>query len=212
LNGEGLQEIKRQAVLRTAARAFIEFGYDSTSLDDVAERLNVSKPSLYNYVKSKDAILFECKRIALDRIQHALENAERTGGNGFQKLCTFLRLYAEHILDDFGKCLVVVNHSSLKPATQKELREGNRFLDTRARALVQEGIADGSIVSADAKLTTFFVFGAFNWMCRWYHPEGGLPQQAVVDHFLGILEKALCPYAAAHDTDQPRSASVALLK
>ena len=54
------REIKRDAVLRAAAQAFNENGFHKTSLDDVAERLNVTKPTIYYYVKNKDQILFEC--------------------------------------------------------------------------------------------------------------------------------------------------------
>ncbi len=41
------REAKRQAVLQTAARLFNERGFHATSLDDIAERLHVSKPTLY---------------------------------------------------------------------------------------------------------------------------------------------------------------------
>ena len=40
------------AVLRTAAQLFNERGFHATSLDDIAERLNVSKPTLYYYIEN----------------------------------------------------------------------------------------------------------------------------------------------------------------
>src|SRR5262249_4393889 len=45
---------KREAVLRTAVQLFLEQGYHGTTLNDVAERLNVTKPALYNYFRGKD--------------------------------------------------------------------------------------------------------------------------------------------------------------
>ena len=51
---------KREAVLRTAVQLFLEQGYHRTTLNEVAERLNITKPALYNYFRSKDEILFEC--------------------------------------------------------------------------------------------------------------------------------------------------------
>ena len=44
---------KRKAVIMEAARAFGHRGFHNVSLDEVAVALNVSKPTLYNYVKSK---------------------------------------------------------------------------------------------------------------------------------------------------------------
>ncbi|WP_286186586.1 TetR/AcrR family transcriptional regulator, partial [Acidovorax cavernicola] len=44
------REAKRQAVLSAAAQLFNERGFHATSLDDIAARLGVSKPTLYYYV------------------------------------------------------------------------------------------------------------------------------------------------------------------
>ena len=37
---------KREAVLRTAVQLFLEQGYHGTTLNDVAERLNITRPAL----------------------------------------------------------------------------------------------------------------------------------------------------------------------
>ena len=57
---------KRRAVIAEAARAFGHRGFHNVSLDEVAVALNVSKPTLYNYVKSKHELLYECYNLALD--------------------------------------------------------------------------------------------------------------------------------------------------
>jgi AcrR family transcriptional regulator len=51
---------KRDAVLRTALRLFLEEGYHRTTLAEVADRLSITKPALYNYFRSKEDILVEC--------------------------------------------------------------------------------------------------------------------------------------------------------
>ena len=54
---------KREAVLKTAAQLFLEKSYGRTSLNDVAERLNITKPALYHYFRNKEEILLECYRL-----------------------------------------------------------------------------------------------------------------------------------------------------
>jgi TetR/AcrR family transcriptional repressor of mexJK operon len=44
---------KRQAILDAATRAFISSGYSGVSMEAIAEAAPVSKPTLYNYFKSK---------------------------------------------------------------------------------------------------------------------------------------------------------------
>ena len=50
LSPEEIVESKRLALVKAAGRAFREKGFHNTSLDDVAAALNVTKPTLYNYV------------------------------------------------------------------------------------------------------------------------------------------------------------------
>ena len=68
---------KREAVVRAAAKAFNRNGYHNTSLDDIAAALEVTKPTLYYYVKSKEQLLFECFRTGLEPIRAAFRNDTR---------------------------------------------------------------------------------------------------------------------------------------
>ncbi len=52
-------ETKREAVLQTAAQLFLEKSYTRTSLNDVAERLHITKPALYHYFQNKEELLVE---------------------------------------------------------------------------------------------------------------------------------------------------------
>jgi len=85
------RELKREAVLRTAAQVFNEKGFQAATLDEVAERLHVSKPTLYYYVKNKDEILFECVRIGLTMLQQAVAEVDAAGGRAFDKLVAAMR-------------------------------------------------------------------------------------------------------------------------
>ena len=50
-------ESRRTAIIAAAAEAFLEFGYDKTSMSLIAERLGGSKATLYSYFKSKEELL-----------------------------------------------------------------------------------------------------------------------------------------------------------
>ncbi|KAJ8135823.1 hypothetical protein OY671_010964 [Metschnikowia pulcherrima] len=50
---------KRDAVSRAAVRMFNEKGFHQTSLDDVAARLGISKPTIYHYLGNKDQVSSE---------------------------------------------------------------------------------------------------------------------------------------------------------
>ena len=72
----------------------------------MAERLNITKPALYNYFRSKDEILFECWALGQERVDEFIAEIDAAGGNGLAKLRKLIRAYAEVMATDFGASLV----------------------------------------------------------------------------------------------------------
>src|SRR3546814_19808352 len=72
------REAKREAVLQTAARAFAENGYHRTSLEEIAARLGVSKPTIYYYAQNKDDLVAAIAARALDEIVAAMDADEQS--------------------------------------------------------------------------------------------------------------------------------------
>ena len=50
---------KRRRILEEASHLFYTHGYETTTLDAVAEQLNVTKPFIYSYYKNKGELLYE---------------------------------------------------------------------------------------------------------------------------------------------------------
>ena len=93
---------KRDAVLRTAVHLFLEQGYHRATLNEVAERLNITKPALYNYFRGKEDILFECWALGQERVDDFIAGIDATGGTGLAKLRKLIRTYAEVMTTDYG--------------------------------------------------------------------------------------------------------------
>ncbi|KGF80901.1 hypothetical protein IA69_15370 [Massilia sp. JS1662] len=49
-------EARREAILGTAATAFMELGYEGTSMAEIATRAKCTKPTLYGYFASKEEL------------------------------------------------------------------------------------------------------------------------------------------------------------
>ena len=190
---EEQHRLKRQALLRTAARTFNEIGFHQTTLDDLAQKLGVSKPALYLYIKSKDDILFECSRVALEQAQEALAMAQTQGTTGLEKVRHFFKSYANIIVQDFGTCLILAGDEPLTQENRHVLRTARASIDLAVRQIIEEGIADGSIAPCNPKMVTFTLFGSFNWLAHWYQEEGEFQPEAIADQFLSLFESGLVP-------------------
>jgi len=185
------RELKREAVLRTAAQVFNEKGFHAASLDEVAERLHVTRPTLYYYFKSKDEILFECVRLGLERLRHAIADTERSGGSALQKLVSCMHAYAQVVTQDFGMCLVRVGEEPLMPESRERLRALKADIDREFRRLIADGVAEGALVAPDPRLSAFTVAGAISWIARWYRSDGPLAAQDVAEQTIALLLNGL---------------------
>ncbi|HEX3783644.1 MAG TPA: TetR/AcrR family transcriptional regulator [Pseudonocardiaceae bacterium] len=55
---------RERQMMAVAEEVFVERGYVAASMDDIAERVGVSKPMLYEYFGSKEGLLVACVRQA----------------------------------------------------------------------------------------------------------------------------------------------------
>lgn len=187
------REAKRAAVLRAAVQMFNERGFHQTSLDDVAARLGISKPTIYHYLGNKDQVLLECVSIGLGQLIEAAEQSRAHEGTGADRLIAFLVRYAEVNMDDFGRCVIRTGDEALAPESRKRFRALKRRIDDDLRGLVAAAVADGSIAACDVKLTAFALAGALNWPARWHEPGGALKGEVIARQMVGILAQGFLP-------------------
>ena len=212
---ERQREAKRNAVLQAAAQLFNERGFHATSLDDIAARLNVTKPTLYYYVKNKDEILLQCVGKGLAMMLEGIDASRAAGGKAIDQLMTCMQVYARIVTMDFGMCLIRVGDEQVPPESRKELRRLKSAIDQEFRRLVAEGVAEGSIQPCDPKITAFVIAGALSWIGRWYQPGGEytaeqVAQQCIATLCDGVLRRpadSTALDAAAVPTPKRRAAS-----
>ena len=191
------RELKREAVLRTAAGMFNERGFHATSIDDVAEALDVTKPTIYHYFATKDEILFECVRRGVESIGDADVTDEQPCRLGLERLAVHMRNYAFVMSDVFGMCVTRTVDSDLSEASRAKFRALKRETDQTLRRVVEEGMRDGSIAPGDARLVTFTLAGALNWIARWYDPHGTATRDDIADGVVATLVRGLAPRGGA---------------
>ena|SRR4029078_12560100 len=79
LRAQGLPRLKarRMEICLTAAHAFVERGFDATSVNDIAAALGITKAGLYHYISSKESLLFDIITLGLDSIDEEVVEPTR---------------------------------------------------------------------------------------------------------------------------------------
>ncbi len=206
-------DIKRDAVLQTAAHMFLEEGYRRTSMSELAQRLRITKPALYYYFRNKEELLVECYRAGITLIETLLDKALVSSGTGFTKVKAYIHAYATSIvLYDFGRCVAMLDENELSFETRREVRALKRRIDASIRAYIEEGIADHSIVPCNSMLASFAMAGAINGIGAWYKPAGPLTGQEIAAQYTDLITEGLraqtsAPARTNSAPGRPRSTS-----
>ena len=162
------REIKRRKILRVAAQAFNQHGFYKTTLSFLASQLQVTKPTLYYYVKDKDDILFGILELATEQFQQIIQDSYEFAGSGLDRLRYFYQQYGKVVTDDFGICLVLMRINSPEPKFRSHYRILSKEIMTAMVGFIQAGIDDGSIGFCDPKFMVSAMLGTMNETVYWY--------------------------------------------
>ncbi len=190
------RELKREALIRVAARAFNVRGFHNTSLDDIADALEVTKPTLYYYVRNKEELLFQCFLTGLEGIRNAFREVANSREPARQRLAIVLRGYAVAIASEFGWCMVRAEDQDLSPEMSEHIKALKSEIDLGIRKLINDGMRDGSIKVEDPKMTAFAMAGALNWIAHWYRDNRPMSAEQIADLFVRIFENGIVPRGA----------------
>ena len=173
----------RVDILKSAAKAFRRLGYHGATVEQIAAALKMKKGNLYYYFKNKEEILFACHQYSLDRLTRLLEEIDASGAGADAKLRKLIHAFVHTILDELHGTALFLDLEALSPAHLKAVIARRDAFDKGVRRVLEEGMASGEFAGGDPKLLAFALFGAVNWIPRWYSPEGPASSQAIADLF-----------------------------
>ena len=181
----------RVEILKSAAKAFRKLGYHGGTVEQIAAALRMKKGNLYYYFKNKEEILFACHQYSLDQLTRLLEDVQRSGLRADEKLRRLIIAFVHTILDDLHGTALFLDLEALTPAHLKAVIVRRDRFEHGVRDVLEEGMAEGTFARGDAKLLAFALFGAVNWIPRWFSPQGAATSQEIADHFADYLISGL---------------------
>jgi TetR/AcrR family transcriptional regulator, cholesterol catabolism regulator len=191
---------RQQEILEAAARVFHEKGYESTSIQDIADAVGILKGSLYYYITSKEDLLFE---IIQGVHEEALKNLERTSdleGDALEKIRAFVVVHMTHNATNLVKMAVFFqDFRSLRGERREIIVQERDLYDNFLRDLIRQGQKDGLVcVDIDPKLAAITVLGMMNWIYQWYRPDGEFSATEIADAYGDFVVAGLACNRATH--------------
>lgn len=137
----------RSRILREATRLFAEHGYAATSVRELVEAAGCTKPALYYYFESKDALFIEAIRAGTADIDSLIEDTLRSEGTVRSKLGRGLDQFLGFLVEN-PMVMRLLMRAELQPDEGQpaydfdSLREKNLL---QIRAMLEAGVARGEI-------------------------------------------------------------------
>ena len=181
----------RVQILQSAAAAFRKLGYHGATVQQIAAALRMKKGNLYYYFRNKEEILFACHQYSLDRIIGLLDEIAKSDDGPEAKLRRLIVAFVHTILDELHGTTLFIDLEALAPAHLKTIIAGRDRVDRGMRQIIAEGVASGTFEGRDAKLMSFAILGAVNWIPRWFKVEGPSSSQEIADRFADFLVAGL---------------------
>lgn len=182
--------LKRNRMLKAAARCFNIKGYSGTSLKDVADLLGLTDAALYYYVRNKQELVYLCYLRAADVGREAMQRAIDDEVDGLETVRRYLRYHIEYMVGKEGPVAIMSEIPSLKPEHRDEVLELSRKHSAAFEALLERGIKDGSIAPCDVRMTGNAIMGSLNWIPKWFHGDPAVGRK-IQEEFPRILSAGL---------------------
>lgn len=195
---------RRQEILREALAAFRERGYHATTLEEIAGRLGITKAALYHYFSDKEEILYTCHRGSLEELEAILERAREMDAPASERLHYLIREHVRVMTDSLAGSPLALEVTALAPEhAERVIRARDRY-ERGVRQLIAAGVALGEFRPTDPKLAAFAIFGAINWIVRWYRSEGTSQAAEIGEAFADLWVRGL----DAHPREAPPRGSL----
>lgn len=168
------QSDKRAQLLAAAIQVFSERGYRATSMWDLARAVGLSKPALYHYVTSKEALLVELYEGVTTQ---GVESARRVVAKRPPPAEALRELLIERIVFtcENRRLLQIFfeEEAEIPDDLMRAMRRQRRAYEDALIQLLNRGVDEGVFAFDSApRIVVNTLLGAAHWTYKWFDPNG----------------------------------------
>ena len=176
-------------ILRVAAEVLSEKGYYNTSLEEIADRLDLAKASLYHYFDSKESLLTACLGLVAEEAIRRLSAIASAPGTAAERLRRLIIEQLRIITVEYPELSrLFLAHLEWPAAVRERIAGWHARHDAVFRAVIEEGVKTGELADVDVSIVRHNLTGALNFVPFWFRPDGRLADR---DAFEAVADSVL---------------------
>lgn len=157
---------RKAEILEQAARLFLERGFKSTSVRDIAAAVGIEASSLYSHIKSKEDILVLLCDACAERYTGVLSKIMATPGQtGIDQLKQILSFHIDNAFQDPTSSTVFSDEWKNLPSEriEKFLIDRKEY-ENKWQAVIQDCIRQGSIREGEPAVIMHTLISSVRWI------------------------------------------------
>ena len=178
---------RREALLRAAARLFVEKGFEATTTRDIADAVGMRSGSPFYHFRSKQDLLKAAMAEGLETGYRRLLAAIEGIDDAEQRLRALIRTHLGNLLE--GECeapMLLYESRSLDAVARAEIAAITDRYQKPWQSTLDELAAMGKLRSSLPPVR-LFIFGMLNWTPQWYRADGGQSLDQLTDCVMALL-------------------------
>ena len=178
---------RREELLRTAARLFVDKGFEATTTRDIADAVGMRSGSPFYHFRSKQDLLKAAMAEGLETGYRSLLSAIEGIDDPALRLRVLIRTHLGNLLE--GECeapLLLFESRSLDAAARAEIAAITDRYQKPWQETLDALAAAGQLNSAQPPVR-LLLFGMLNWTPQWYRADGGQSLDQLTDCVMALL-------------------------
>lgn len=189
-NFTGVQTEK--AVRSAAVRVIAKHGFQAASLREIAKEVGIQAPSLYNYIKSKESLLYELLREPLEAMIAEYRALTEGVADPTARLEIFTHVHLNfHLNSRLEVFIGNMELRSLSPAHYRKITGLREEYAQLLQSIIEDGVKTGTFVAPEARVVTLVMLGMLSGVCNWYKPNGPMSSAEMMRLHLNLAFRAL---------------------
>jgi len=183
----------REAIVRAALGLFAEYGYEGTSLRQLAERVGIEAGSLYNHISSKADLLADMIVYAIEEVLTGVQGIlESAPSDPVERLRAATAAHiAFHCTQREQVIVLDREFRALPPERAEGVVEARDRYEALFADLVDRGVADGALRPHDTRLSSRAILRLGPGTALWFHPSGPSSAQEIGDFYADLFVRGL---------------------
>jgi AcrR family transcriptional regulator len=155
---------RREEIQRAARAVFAEKGFEAATLEEIAERSELAKGTIYGYFENKEALFFSLIEEILEGQARIIKEAHEMDKTAPEKLCQVVRRYVTYLAERHDLFRILMGQSggltgNIRDEIRQKYFQVHRHHLDHLVAILEEGARGGELKALPANAMAYVIVG-----------------------------------------------------